>query len=167
MSKTIHLQINNREVEAEAGMTILEAAKKNGIHIPTLCYLKGLTKDGACRVCQVEVEGARTLCAACVYPVSEGMKVYTHSKRALDARRNIVELIISNHSKDCLSCIRNTNCELQRLSQELGVREDYYKGSKTPPTFDEVSPGIVEIPANVSFVDAVYKLVVNFKALVF
>lgn len=140
---TIHLQINNRNVEAEAGMTILEAAKANGIHIPTLCYLKDLTGHGACRVCQVEVEGAKTLCAACVYPVSEGMKVYTHTKRVLDARRNIVELIISNHSKDCLSCIRNTNCELQRLSQELGVREDYYKGSKTPPTFDEVSPGIV------------------------
>lgn len=143
MTKKIHLQINNRLVEADEGMTILEAAKVNGIHIPTLCYLKGLTGDGACRVCQVEVEGARNLCAACVYPISEGMKVYTHTKRVLDARRNVLELIISNHSKDCLSCIRNTNCELQRLSQELGVREDYYKGSHTLPTFDEVSPGIV------------------------
>lgn len=143
MTKTIHLQINNRNVEAVEGMTILEAARANGIHIPTLCYLKDLTGTGACRVCQVEVEGARTLCASCVYPVSEGMKVYTHTKRVLDARRNIVELIISNHSKDCLSCIRNTNCELQRLAQELGVREDYYKGSKTPPTYDDFSNGIV------------------------
>ncbi len=143
MSKKIQLQINSRVVEAEEGMTILEAAKINGIHIPTLCYLKDLTKEGACRVCQVEVEGARGLCTACVYPVNEGMKVFTHTKRVLDARRNVLELIISNHSKDCLSCIRNTNCELQRLSQELGVREDYYKGNHTPPTFDEVSPGIV------------------------
>ncbi len=143
MEKIVHLHINNIPVEAKEGMTILEAAKLAGIHIPTLCYLKDLTKEGACRVCQVEVEGARTLCAACVYPVHEGMKVYTHTKRVLDARRNVVELIISNHSKDCLSCIRNTNCELQRLSQELGVREDAYAGSKTPATFDEVSPGIV------------------------
>ena len=143
MTKKIHLYINNVPVEADEGMTILEAAKIAGIHIPTLCYLKDLTKEGACRVCQVEVEGARTLCAACVYPVAEGMKVYTHTKRVLEARKNIVELIISNHSKDCLSCVRNTNCELQRLSQELGVREDAFKGNKTPATFDEVSPGIV------------------------
>ena len=143
MEKIVHLHINNIPVEAKEGMTILEAAKLAGIHIPTLCYLKDVTKEGACRVCQVEVEGARTLCAACVYPVSEGMKVYTHTKRVLDARRSVVELIISNHSKDCLSCIRNTNCELQRLSQELGVRENAYAGDKTPATFDEVSPGIV------------------------
>lgn len=139
----IKLTINNRVVEAESGQTVLEAAKDNGIHIPTLCYLKGLTGTGACRVCQVEVEGAKTLCAACVYPIREGMVVKTHSIRALEARKNVVELIVSNHSKDCLSCIRNTNCELQRLCQELGVREDAYPGNKTPGTFDEVSPGIV------------------------
>ena len=139
----INLYINDREVQAEEGMTILEAARINGIHIPTLCYLKDLTGHGACRVCQVEVEGAKNLCASCVYPVAPGMKVYTHTKRVLDARRNVVELIISNHSKDCLSCIRNTNCELQRLSQELGVREDYYKGSKTEPTYDDFSNGVV------------------------
>lgn len=143
MAKKIHMQINHLEVEVDEGMTILEAARENGIHIPTLCYLKGLTKEGACRICQVEVKGVNNLCAACVYPVREGMVVYTHTKRVLDARRNVLELIISNHSKDCLSCIRNTNCELQKLSQELGVREDYYKGEKTKPTFDEVSPGIV------------------------
>lgn len=143
MTKKIHMHINHLEVEVDEGMTILEAARANGIHIPTLCYLKGLTKDGACRVCQVEIEGMKNLCAACVYPVKEGMVVYTHTKRVLDARRNVLELIISNHSKDCLSCIRNTNCELQKLSQELGVREDYYKGDKPKPTFDEVSPGIV------------------------
>lgn len=139
----IKLTINNRQVEAYEGKTILEVARENVIHIPTLCYLKDYTGTGACRVCQVEVEGARNLCAACVYPVREGMVVKTNSMRALDARRRVVELIVSNHSKDCLSCIRNTNCELQRLCQELGVREDAFKGQKTVPTFDEVSPGVV------------------------
>lgn len=142
MSK-IKITINNREVEAYEGQTILEAAKNNGIHIPTLCYLKDITGTGACRVCQVEVEGAKTLCAACVYPVRDGMVIKTNSQRALDARRRVVELIVSNHSKDCLSCIRNTNCELQRLCQELGVREDAFAGEKSEPTFDNVSPGIV------------------------
>ncbi len=142
MSK-IKIKINNREVEAYEGQTVLEAAKNNGIHIPTLCYLKDVTGTGACRVCQVEVEGARTLCAACVYPVRDGMVIKTNSQRALDARRRVVELIVSNHSKDCLSCIRNTNCELQRLCQELGVREDAFAGEKPVPVFDEVSPGIV------------------------
>ena len=139
----IKLTINNRQVEAYEGKTILEVARANGIHIPTLCYLKDYTGTGACRVCQVEVEGVKNLCAACVYPVREGMVVKTNSMRALDARRRVVELIVSNHSKDCLSCIRNTNCELQRLCQELGVREDAFKGEKTVPTFDEVSPGVV------------------------
>lgn len=142
MSK-IKITINNREVEAYEGQTVLEAAKNNGIHIPTLCYLKNVTGTGACRVCQVEVEGAKTLCAACVYPVRDGMVIKTNSQRALDARRRVVELIVSNHSKDCLSCIRNTNCELQRLCQELGVREDAFAGEKSEPTFDTVSPGIV------------------------
>ena len=141
MSK-IKITINNREVEAYEGQTVLEAAKNNGIHIPTLCYLKDVTGTGACRVCQVEVEGAKTLCAACVYPVRDGMVIKTNSQRALDARRRVVELIVSNHSKDCLSCIRNTNCELQRLCQELGVREDAFAGEKSEPTFDTVSPGI-------------------------
>jgi len=139
----IKVTINNRQVETYEGKTILEVARENGIHIPTLCYLKDYTGTGACRVCQVEVEGVRNLCAACVYPVREGMVIKTNSMRALDARRRVVELIVSNHSKDCLSCIRNTNCELQRLCQELGVREDAFKGEKTVPTFDEVSPGVV------------------------
>lgn len=139
----IKVTINNHVYETYAGKTILEVAKDNGIHIPTLCYLKGVTGTGACRVCQVEVVGARTLCASCVYPVSDGMVIKTNSKRALDARRRVVELIVSNHSKDCLSCIRNTNCELQRLCQELGVREDAFSGSKSIPTFDNFSNGIV------------------------
>ena len=139
----IKMKINNREVEVEEGLTILEAAKQHGIHIPTLCYLKDVTGTGACRVCQVEIVGSPRLAAACVYPVREGLEVKTNSQRALDARRRVVELIVSNHSKDCLSCIRNTNCELQKLCQELGVREDAFKGGHTPVTLDTVSPGIV------------------------
>ena len=139
----VNMFINNRPVVAEAGQTILEAAKDNGIHIPTLCYLKDVTGTGACRVCQVEILNNGRLGAACVYPVSEGLKVSTNSKRVLDARRSVVELINSNHSKNCLSCVRSTNCELQKLSQELGVRNVAYEGERTAPTFDEVSPGIV------------------------
>lgn len=139
----VKLKINNQEIEVEAGTTILEAARQNNIMIPTLCYLKDLTGTGACRVCQVEVKGARTLCAACIYPVSEGMEVFTHSKKALDARRNVVELILSNHSKNCLQCIRNNKCELQTLAAQVGVREDAYQGEKTKPTFDDASEGIV------------------------
>lgn len=135
--------INNREIEVEAGTTILEAARQNNIHIPTLCYLKDLTGTGACRVCQVEVKGARSLVAACVYPVNEGMVVYTNSKKVLEARKSVLELIISNHSKNCLQCVRNNKCELQTLAAQVGVREDAFKGEKTKPTFDEVSPGIV------------------------
>ena len=139
----VKLKINNVEIEAKEGSTILEAARANNIYIPTLCYLKDLTGTGACRVCQVEVKGARTLCAACIYPVSEGMEVFTNSKKALDARRNVVELILSNHSKNCLQCVRNNNCELQTLAAQVGVREDAFKGEKTKPTYDAASNGIV------------------------
>ncbi|MEG2908859.1 MAG: NADH-dependent [FeFe] hydrogenase, group A6 [Erysipelotrichaceae bacterium] len=139
----VHLKINGRDIEAQKDSTILEAARINQIDIPTLCFLKNMNETGACRVCQVEVKGARTLCAACVYPISEGMEVLTHSKRVMDARREIVELILSNHNHDCLSCIRNQNCELQALAQQVGVRKEHFKGSQTPPTIDEVSSGII------------------------
>ncbi len=142
MSK-VHLKINGLTVEAEAGSTILEAAKAAGIRIPTLCYLKGTTASGACRVCTVEIKNVRSLGAACVYPVAENMEVFTHSQRAIDARRNTVELILSNHSKDCLSCIRNQNCELQSLAQEVNVRDQAFAGEKSIPTYDDVAPGIV------------------------
>ena len=130
-------------VVVEKGATILDAAKKAGIKIPTLCFLKDCNETGACRVCTVEVKGARSLAAACVYPVSEGMEVFTHSNRAVEARKNTVELILSNHSKNCLSCVRNQTCELQQLSQDLGIRDVRYSGEVTPPTFDDVAPGIV------------------------
>lgn len=139
----VTLKINGMPVVVEKGATILDAAKKAGIKIPTLCFLKNCNETGACRVCTVEVKGARSLAAACVYPVSEGMEVFTHSNRAVEARKNTVELILSNHSKNCLSCVRNQTCELQQLSQDLGIRDVRYSGEVTPPTFDDVAPGIV------------------------
>lgn len=139
----VHLKINNRDVTAESGQTILEAARENGIYIPTLCYLKDINKSGACRVCLVEVKRARTLLSACTTPVSEGMEVFTNSERALKGRKNSVELIMSNHNKNCLSCKRNQNCELQRLCEELGVRENRFEGEKTTATLESASYGIV------------------------
>lgn len=139
----VHLKINNRPVTAKKGQTVLEVATENGIHIPTLCYLKNINKSGACRVCLVEVKRARTLLSACTTPVSEGMEVFTHTERVLKGRRNSVELLLSNHSKDCLSCIRNQNCELQKLCEELGIRENHFEGEKTAPQFDDFSYGII------------------------
>ena len=140
---TVNLKINNREITAEAGMTVLEAARANGIYIPTLCYLKDINKSGACRVCLVEVAKARTLLSACTTPVSEGMEVFTNSERVMKGRRNTVELIMSNHNKNCLSCKRNQNCELQRLCEELGIRENKFEGEHTEATYEDASWGIV------------------------
>jgi NADP-reducing hydrogenase subunit HndD len=140
---TVNLKINNRQITAEAGMTVLEAARANGIYIPTLCYLKGINKSGACRVCLVEVAKARTLLSACTTPVSEGMEVFTNSERVLKGRRNTVELIMSNHNKNCLSCKRNQNCELQKLCEELGIRENKFEGEHTAATYEDASWGIV------------------------
>ena len=139
----VHLKINNMNVTAEAGDTVLEAARKNGIHIPTLCYLKDINKSGACRVCLVEVKNGRTLLSACTTPVSENMEVFTNSERAIAGRKNSVELILSNHNRECLSCKRNQNCELQKLSEELGIRENRFEGDHTPATYDDFSTGIV------------------------
>ena len=139
----VKVKINNIEVEVDAKSTVLQAAEKAGVHIPTLCYLKDCTASGACRVCTVEIKGSRSLGAACIYPVSNGMEVLTHSARAIDARRNTVELIMSNHSKDCLSCIRNQNCELQAVAQEVNVRQSAFEGAHTKPTYDDVAFGIV------------------------
>ena len=139
----VKLKINNIPVEVEADATVLEAAQEAGIHIPTLCYLKNVTKTGACRVCAVEIKGVKALGASCNYPVSEGMEVFTHSTRAIDARKKTVELILSNHSKDCLSCVRNQNCELQVLANSLGIRELEFEGAHTPATVDTKAEGIV------------------------
>ncbi len=133
----INLKINNVPVQVENGTTILEAAKKVGIKIPTLCFLKEINEIGACRICVVEVKGMANLVASCVYPVFEGMEVYTNSEKVLKARKTTLELILSNHRKDCLSCDRNTNCELQSLAYEYGCDANRFAGamSEEPQDF--------------------------------
>ena len=132
----INLKINNIPVSVEEGTTILEAAKSIGIKIPTLCYMKEINEIGACRVCVVEVKGARSLVAACVYPVNEGMEVFTDTPAVRAARKTTIELILSNHNKSCLSCERNMNCELQALSYEYGCDAFAFKGEMTPSEID-------------------------------
>ena len=139
----VNLKINNIPVQAEAGTTILEAARAAGIKIPTLCYLKDINAIGACRVCVCEVKGARSLVAACVYPVSEGIEVFTNTKKVMDSRKTTVELILSDHDQDCLSCARNNNCELQRLALELGCDGHKYSGTKNKYQKDTSSSCIV------------------------
>ncbi|KYH32312.1 NADH-dependent [FeFe] hydrogenase, group A6 [Neomoorella mulderi] len=143
---TVKLTIDNIPVEVEAGTTILKAAEKAGIHIPTLCYLEGINEIGACRVCVVEVEGARNLMASCVAPVAEGMVVKTNSPRVRMARRLNVELLLSNHKMECPTCIRNLNCELQSLAQELGIRQVRFEGKKSEYPIDDSTPAIIREP---------------------
>lgn len=138
----ITVKINGKDYQTEKGKTILEVCIENGIKIPTLCYLKDINKSGACRVCLVEVKGARTLVSSCTYPVTDGLEVYTHSKKAIEGRKNTVELILSNHSKDCLSCSRNQKCELQKLTEELGIKEVPYSGEQTEKTVDKFAVSI-------------------------
>ena len=127
--ENVNLKINGLEVSAPAGSTILEAAHLAGIKIPTLCFLKEINEIGACRMCVVEVKGARNLVAACVYPVTEGMEVYTNTPKLIKSRRRTLQLLLSNHDKKCLSCVRSGNCELQQLCREYGVEdENYFEG---------------------------------------
>ncbi len=137
------IQVNNRKIKAEKGETILSALNRNGIIIPTLCRMKEFTPTGACRMCVVEVEGRERLVTACSQPVEEWMKIHTHSPRVIQARKTIVELLLSNHPDDCLYCERNLNCELQDLSEELNIRERRIKGRKIKPRLDQSSPAIV------------------------
>lgn len=141
------LTINNIKVDAEDGMTILDAAKSVGINIPTLCHLKGLTPTGSCRMCVVEVEGQRGLIPSCAFPVYEGMIVDTNSARVRRARKTIVELLIENHPQDCLVCVRNKNCELQDLSEKYSVREHRYVGEAKCHAIDVSSPSMERDPA--------------------
>ncbi len=124
--ENVNLKINGLDVSAPAGSTILEAAHIAGIKIPTLCFLKEINEIGACRMCIVEVKGARNLVAACVHPINEGMEVRTNTPELIAARKRTLELILSDHDKKCLSCVRSGNCELQALCQELGVADEQY-----------------------------------------
>ncbi|MBQ6621666.1 MAG: iron hydrogenase small subunit [Mogibacterium sp.] len=140
----IRLTIDNIQVTVPEGTTLLEAAKVAGIDIPTLCYLKGINEIGACRMCLCEVEGARGFVTSCVYPVTEGMVAYTNTPKLRDARRKTLQLIISDHDMDCLACVRNNNCELQKLCKRYGVTDsDYYTGVKNVFEKDTSSKSIV------------------------
>ena len=123
--------------------TVLEAAREAGIDIPTLCYLKDYSETGSCRMCVVEIVGARALQAACVYPVAEGLEVLTHSPKVKAARKSTLELLLSNHDRQCLTCVRNKNCELQTLSDELGITDIAYEGERNEYDIDDLSPSIV------------------------
>ena len=143
----IKIQVNNREIDANPGEMLLEALNRAGIKVPTLCYMKDLFPTGACRMCVVEVEGAPGLVPSCAFPVREGLKIQTHSERAVRARKTIVELLLSNHPDDCLYCSRNGECHLQNLSEELGIRQRRYTGLKSNHKPDTSSPSIVREPA--------------------
>lgn len=140
---TVNIKINGTSYDVPKGSTILEACRAVGIEIPTLCFLKEINEIGACRICVVEVKGARSLVASCVYPVNEGMEVSTHSPMVLKSRKTTVELMLSNHERNCLSCPRSTNCELQKLAVDLGVWENTFTGTKTPSEVDESAPHMI------------------------
>ncbi len=129
--KEVTLKINDISVTVPEGTRVLDACRTAGFNVPTLCYYKDLCNEGSCRVCVVEVKGARSLVASCSAVVTEGMEVYTKTPKVIKARKTTIELILSNHEKKCLSCVRSGNCELQKLSKEYGCDECAYEGEKT------------------------------------
>ena len=139
----VNITIDGIQTSVPASYTILEAARAAGIKIPTLCYLKGVNEVGACRVCLVEVVGGRSLAAACVNPVTEGMVVKTNSPRVRATRKSTLEMILSDHNKECLACIRNQNCELQDLCELYGIRKYNFEGVKSPAKLDTKSFSLV------------------------
>ena len=142
--ENINIKINGLDVCAPAGSTILDAAHIAGIKIPTLCFLKEINEIGACRMCIVEVKGARNLVAACVHPITEGMEVLTNTPVLIDSRKRTLELLLSNHDKKCLSCVRSGQCELQELCQELGVEdENYFAGVSPEYELDDSAPHMI------------------------
>ena len=139
----VNLIIDNQKVTVPKGTTILEAAKTAGIDIPTLCFLKEINEVGDCRMCIVEVEGRRGFATSCIQTVEEGMVVHTHTPNVLEARHVILDLIISNHAKDCLTCTRSGNCELQALATKFNVLNIEFEGERTEHKIDDLSPSIV------------------------
>ncbi|MBR5320779.1 MAG: [Clostridia bacterium] len=134
----VNIKINNRPYSVPKGSTILEAARYAGIEIPTLCFLKEINQIGACRICMVEVKGARSLVAACVFPVNEGMEIFTNTEKVRHSRKMTLELILSNHDRKCLSCVRSGTCELQKLCKEYGVDiEDRFDGENVRYSIDD------------------------------
>lgn len=143
----ITVTIDGKELQVPAGSTVLTAAKMAGIDVPTLCYHPSLRAEAACRICAVEMEGAKSLVASCVYPVIPGAVIHTNSPRVRNARRTIVELMLANHPSSCLTCERNNNCELQRIAFEVGVRKVSFSGERREWPKDETSPALVRDPS--------------------
>jgi len=143
----MQIEVNGKTIEAKPGEMLLQSLRRAGIHVPTLCHMENLFPSGACRMCVVEVEGRPNLVPSCAFPVVPGIKVKTHSPRAMNARKTIIELLLANHPDDCLYCTRNSNCSLQELSAELGVRQRLYAGVKNDYKIDQSSPSITRDPA--------------------
>ena len=143
----ITIEVNGRSVDAEKDEMLLKTLRRAGVYVPTLCHVEGLSPTGACRLCVVEVDGVNGLVPSCAFPVTEGMRVKTHSERAVRARKTVVELLLTDHPDDCLYCVRNGNCQLQGLAEELGVRERRFDGEKSSCNLDISSPAIERDPA--------------------
>ena len=141
--KMVSLRINDIPVTVPAGTTVLEAARSAGFNIPSLCFLKDVNEIGACRICVVEVKGAKSLVASCVYPVAEGMEVYTNTERVRKSRQLTLELILSNHRMDCLTCPRNSQCELRQLASDLGIDAVRYASDNMYPQIEDSAPHLV------------------------
>ncbi len=142
-TKMVTLKINDISVTVPEGTTVLEAARSAGFNIPSLCFLKDINEIGACRICVVEVKGARSLVASCVYPVSEGMEVYTNTEKVQHSRRLTLELILSNHRMDCLTCSRSAHCELLQLAGDLGIDAVRYVPDNLMPRIEDSAPHLV------------------------
>jgi NADP-reducing hydrogenase subunit HndD len=145
-TEMVNITIDTRKIQVPRNYTVLEAARYANIDIPTLCFLKDINEIGACRMCVVEIKGARSLQAACVYPVSEGLEIYTQTPRVREARKVTLELILSNHDKKCLTCFRSRSCELQKLAEELNIKDVRFEGERINHPIDELSPSIVRDP---------------------
>lgn len=139
----VNLTIDGIKTQVPKGTTVLAAARSLNINIPTLCFLKDINEVGACRMCVVEVKGARSLQASCVLPVAEGMEVKTNSKDVREARSVILKLILARHERECLTCSRNLNCELQKLCEEMGIDGLDFQGEKITYAVDTASPSVV------------------------
>jgi iron-only hydrogenase group A len=145
-NKKITITIDGLEYKVDAGQTIMQAADACGYRIPRLCYHPKLSIEGACRVCIVQVEGARNYVASCAYPVADGMKIQTNSKELRQARRDIVELLLDNHPQDCHTCERDGNCELQRLAYAMGIRKRHFEGERKQYGKDLSSVSVIRDP---------------------
>ena len=139
----IKINIDGREIEVEEGITVLQAARKAKIDIPTLCFLKDVNSAGDCRMCIVEIEGRRGLVPSCNTIVEEGMRIKTNTSKINESRKVILDLILSSHNRTCLTCVRNGNCELQTLAEKFGMAEIEYPGKEVEPHIDDLSPSIV------------------------